>query len=102
MADASLDDFFAKKDKKKTTKKKADDGSKRSDEVKLEKPKKEKERPAVSIATKLIKTDQVGRPSFVRVTCWFTASVVQDDAEWKDVDDERDYSGLKISALTIK
>jgi len=89
MADSSLDDFFAKKDKNKKTKKKDADGGAKSivDVGKLDKPKKEKERPAVNNANRMGK---------------IAADQQDETAEWKDVDEERDYTGLKVSALTLK
>jgi len=91
MADSSLDDFFAKKDKSKKGKKKfttPDELAKQLEEGKniIEKPKKEKE-----------KTSSGNQAQNAGVK-----TSDQDENEWKDVDEEKDYTGLKVSALTVK
>lgn len=89
MADSSLDDFFAKKDKNKRTKKKnitTDEIAKKLEESakRAEKLRKSKDK---SIAGALN-----------------TNMSEQEDEEWNDFEEERekDYSGLRIQALSIR
>ncbi|XP_054713023.1 protein CDV3 homolog A-like [Uloborus diversus] len=97
MADSTLDDFFAKKDKSKkgkakskyttsdTIAKKLEEGGKRVDPA----PKKDvKEKISISSNTPSILIPSVPNE--------------QEDDEWKNVEEkERDYSGLRIQALSI-
>lgn len=96
MAD-SIDEFFAKKDKSKrgkskakyttseTIAKKLEEGGKKPDPI----PKKEiKDKIQISSNTQSITIPSIANE--------------QEDDEWKDIEElERDYSGLKIQALSI-
>jgi len=92
MADSSLDDFFAKKDKSKKGKKKlnaTEELAKKPEELGkiIEKPKKEKEKSNVTTTTGGVNNLNI---------------LDQDENEWKDIDEEKDYSGLRVQALNIK
>jgi len=103
---ADLDDFFAKKDKNKKTKKKvtaAEDITKLQDESnkQVDKPRKEKEKTTSSVVNVAKSAEVLYRAGELSLLL-LSNYVLQDESEWKEIDEERDYTGLKVQALTIK